>query len=59
MENPKTELDCPCRDPKTQMCVAGGYCNPLPVCIEILNTPSKVPLKKVYIMLDSGGVWEG
>lgn len=55
----KTELDCPCGDPRTFLCVAGGICKPNPGCIRLLNKPSNVPLKKVYILLDSGGMLEG
>lgn len=52
------QIPCPCRD-NAGLCIIGGMCQPLPACIKILNEPSKVPLRKVYIVLESGGVWEG
>lgn len=50
---------CPCKD-SAGICVAVNKpCEPLVNCLKILAKPSNVPLKKVYIMLDSGGILEG
>jgi hypothetical protein len=50
---------CPCKDSKGVCIAVHKPCEPLAACVKILVEPLNLPLKKVYIVLDSGGIWEG